>query len=96
MLESEEWEQWHIAEHALTWDPTIRWKKGEIECPSHMECLQILLENEKPVCFYTAVGDAQTYSYNLARRFREKSVKPLAKAANRPALCKGFLVFYTF
>lgn len=64
--------------------------------PFPIECLQILLENEKPVCFYTAVGDAQTYSYNLARRFREKSVKPLAKAAKRPALCKGFLVFYTF
>lgn len=70
LLESDDWEEWRISDRALAWDHTILWKEGGSECPSHMERPQILMENGKPVCFYTAVGDAKTYSYNLARRFR--------------------------
>lgn len=70
LFESEDCMNWRLAENPLAWNHKISWLEGEEECPTNMERPQLLVENGKPVCFYTAIGDFKTFSYNLARRLR--------------------------
>lgn len=72
LFESEDGHNWELAENKLAWDHKIIWQDDGIEeCPPHMERPQLLLdENGKPICFYTAIGDFNSFSYNLARKIK--------------------------
>lgn len=73
LFESPDAMNWQITENKLAWDRYIQWEGGVREYVKHVERPQMLVENGKVVCLYTAVGDYDerhnaTYSYNLARR----------------------------
>lgn len=80
LFTSEDGVDWKVSEHSLAWRRIIAWEDGREEAVLHMERPQMLIEDGKPVCLYTAIGDftsikignyhihSGTYSYNLARK----------------------------
>jgi predicted GH43/DUF377 family glycosyl hydrolase len=70
LFESDNGMDWALAENALAWNHELIFKDGDRLLPKYMERPQLLIEDGKPICFYTAIGDYDNYSYNLARRIK--------------------------
>lgn len=67
LFESHNGENFEVAADKLAYERVISWQQRDEETVTRLERPQVLLENGKPVCLYNAVGDGDTYAYNMAR-----------------------------
>ena len=65
---SDDGANWKLSDvpHAYTLD--IKWADGSTETVTRLERPQLLVENGKPVCLYTAISRGDLFTTNLARR----------------------------
>ncbi len=67
LFESEDGLNFVISSNALAWDHEVIYTDKETEHPLFVERPQLLIENGQPKCFYTAISNDRSHSYNLAR-----------------------------
>ena len=71
LFRSDDAVNWKIAENKLAYNHTVEYADGSSERYYFVERPQLLLEDGKPVCLFTAVGqikDGKAHFFNLARR----------------------------
>jgi len=65
---SDDGTDWRVADTPHAYSREVEWADGEVEEMHFLERPQLLVEDGKPVCFYSSTGDGKTWSRNLARR----------------------------
>lgn len=71
LFESDDGMSFEVSDDPFIYDPTIHWNNRKKEEVVLLERPQLLIEEGKAVCLYNAVGDGETYAYNLARLLKE-------------------------